>query len=99
MAEGIAVLVFFIFLQIADGLFTYHGVNAVGINNYEANPLISSSMHRFGVTESIFVAKALASLLIYFLYRWKAFHLIWLSIGFYLYNFLLQIEVFFRYYG
>lgn len=92
-------LIIFVLLQIADGLFTYHGVNAVGINNYEANPLISSSMHRFGVTESIFVAKALVSLMGYLLYRHKTFNMLWLLIGFYLYNFFVQIELFFRYYG
>ena len=79
-----AILIFFIILQIADGLFTFHGVNAVGIDKYESNPLLIFYMHRFGAAETLFAAKALAGLLGYLLYRHKIFNALWLLSGFYL---------------
>ena len=79
-----AVLIFFIILQFADGLFTFHGVNAIGIDRYEANPALAYYMHRFGVLESLFAAKALAGLLGYLLYKHKIFNVLWLLNGFYL---------------
>ncbi|MBI4158105.1 MAG: hypothetical protein HY505_00555 [Candidatus Yanofskybacteria bacterium] len=94
-----AILIFFIILQIADGLFTLHGVNAIGIDGYESNPLLIFYMHRFGAVEILFAAKALASLLGYFLYRQKALNALWLSTGFYfcvIYN---QILFFIHYNG
>lgn len=92
-------LIFFIVLQIADGLFTYHGINAIGVDGYESNPILVYYMHRFGVVESIFAAKTIGSLIGYLLYKHKTFNILWLLIGLYLYNFFVQIEFFFRYYG
>ena len=79
-----AILIFFIILQIADGFFTFHGVNAIGIDRYESNPLLIFYMHRFGAAETLLVAKLAASLLGYILYRHKIFNALWLLSGFYL---------------
>jgi len=80
----VVVFVLFIILQIADGLFTLHGVNAVGIDGYESNPLLVDYMRRFGAAETILVAKMVAGLLGYLLYRQKRFNVLWLLSGFYL---------------
>ena len=79
-----AILIFFIILQISDGFFTFHGVNAVGIDKYESNPLLIFYMHHFGAAGSLFAAKVAASLLGYLLYRHKIFNALWLLSGFYL---------------
>lgn len=71
-------LVIFVLLQIADGLLTYQGINAIGIDKYEANSILVYYMHRFGVAESLFIAKALSGLLGYLLYRQKIFSMLWL---------------------
>lgn len=94
-----AILIFFIFLQIADGFFTFHGVREVGIDKYELNPLLIFYMHRFGVVGSLVAAKLAASSLGYILYREKVFAAFWLLVGFYLNNFILQVDFFFRYNG
>ena len=79
-----AALVLLIILQITDGLFTFHGVNAVGIDKYESNPILRYYIYRFGPAEALFAAKVGASLLGYVLYKWKQFNALWLLDGFYL---------------
>lgn len=94
-----AVLVFFIFLQITDFFFTLHGVNAVGIDKYESNPLFIFYMHRFGVVESLVAVKVGASLLGYILYRVKVTSAIWFLNGLYFKNLYDQITLLIHYSG
>ena len=88
------VLVFFIFLQITDALFTFYGIRAVGVDNYEGNPLMAFSMHHLGVMQTIFLAKVMAILLSCVLYKWRSFFLIWFLNGIYFWNLVGQIRVF-----
>lgn len=95
--------VFFVFLQIADGLFTFHGVQMVGID-YEANPLIAYSMHHLGIINALLAAKIIASFFGYCLYKltnicdrrfpWFSWILPLLTF-FYFVNFINQVVVFF----
>jgi len=78
-----AIFIFFIILQIADGFFTLYGINAVGIDNYESTPLLVFYMHRFGAAETLFAAKTLAILLGYILYRYKVLNALFFLNGFY----------------
>lgn len=90
----------FVILQVADGFFTFHGVNIIGIDIYEASPLSAWGMHKFGIVQTILFAKLFCILLGYFLYKLcvlKNTRFLWLlSIVtiFYSANFTLQIYVY-----
>lgn len=97
-------LALFVFLQITDGLFTFHGVRAVGIDNYEANPLIAYGMRHLGVMNALIAAKIIASFFGYCVYKltrfydnkfqWIAWTLPLLTL-FYFFNFINQLVTFF----
>jgi len=93
------VFIFFIILQIADGFFTLHGVNAVGIDGYESNTLIAYTMYKFGIGNSLLVFKVTGILLGYALYKLKRFSALWFVSGVYFLNFLEQIVFFIEYRG
>lgn len=90
-----SILVFFVALQIADGLLTYHGIREIGIHGYESNPALVYYMHRFGVVETLCATKIVGLLLGYLAYRMKKSYILWLMSGFYLNNLFNQIMFFF----
>ena len=63
--------VFYIFLQITDGLFTFHGIKTAGLV-YEGNPLMLYMMLWFGFFETLIATKFTAIFLGYILYKFKA---------------------------
>ncbi len=89
-------LLLFIFLQVTDGIFTFHGV----IKNigYEANPILAYSMRRFGLVETLVVVKLLASLCGYFLYKLcndgRAYLMLIIAVVIYSINFVWHIIIF-----
>lgn len=67
---GQATVVFAIFTlaQFADGLLTYWGVSALGIH-VEGNGLLAAAMHAIGPAPALVVAKLVACVCGYVLYR------------------------------
>jgi hypothetical protein len=95
----VAPLVLLVLLQLTDGLFSFHGIQKIGLYNYEVNFLIIRLAEYFGIFPVIVVTKILAIFLVYVLYRKRMASLLWFLSGFYFLNLLHQIYFFIYYSG
>lgn len=90
--------IFFVFLQIADGLLSFHGIKNIGLYKYEGNPLMIYLSKFIGYQRGILITKILAILLTYFLYKRELSATLWFLSGVYFLNFIHQI-LFFAYFN
>lgn len=94
-----AAFILLVFLQVADGLFSFHGIQKVGLRNYEVNPLIIYLSEYLGFFHVLLTVKAVAIVLVYFLYRIGAVSALWFLAGIYSLNLFHQIMFFLQFNG
>ncbi len=70
-------LLLFVGLNIADGIFTFCGVQRIGIDYYEGNPLIVFAMHQFGVIATLLFAKSVAMTIAALIYKPSLQRIFW----------------------
>ena len=90
-----AAFVLLIILQIADGFFSFHGIQKLGLHNYEANPLMIHLANFFGIVPALLGTKIAAVLMVWLLYKKaKAISVLWFLAGIYSLNLYNQITFF-----
>ena len=80
---GDLVLAAFLFVQCLDGLFTYVGVSAFGLD-IEANPVVAGLMTHLGHGPGVLSAKMVASFLGICLHFWEVHVAVAMLTGFYI---------------
>lgn len=89
------VLLLFVVLNIADGIFTFFGIQKVGIDNYEKNFLMVFAMNQFGVIATLLFAKSVAMAIAALLYKPSLQRKFWWPLSLitlvYFYNFTVQV--------
>jgi hypothetical protein len=80
---GDAAIVLFLLAQVADGAFTYVGLNLMGLGA-EANPLLLSLIVSVGAAPALFGAKVVAAVLGVALHLLGVHRVVWLLTAVYL---------------